>query len=410
MELFTTADPEQKEGSDSPEQGMHDGFWLPDAPVLPPSPEKKKKGKINIVVNLHNDQNMAEASFERRKNALIQYIAAMEVAPLGSDDEPPATPPTTSMITAVHEAHTSPQHESTVFTQLAITDEETSLATDIQVSLPSHPAPTEMTPGSGLDFIHESNTNSDEQGYESNGERPVTYDISHNDESELQAASPVQHHNPLMPIMDYPGEGEQIGVAQTLEMEVSTASSAGIRRHRFRQPTSRSGVNDDEEDGLFNIPTFKEYHERTAPARSLAIPSSQQSGANRTLEEQYSTPSSAGTSDPETLSEDDTDPGGSGQSVTSPPRRLASKKKTKQRSYSEGSSAASVAKSPKATEKMAKKRPRDDDEDSSFQRKPKRQLRAAGSPNQKGKGIATSLLMKSADKIKLRDSEMNALW
>jgi hypothetical protein len=410
MELFTTPDSEEREGSDLDEQSMHDDFWLPDAPVLPPSPEKKKMRKTDIVVNFNNDLNLAEATLERRKNALIRYIAATKVASPNSNDQPPATHPTTEVMTVARDAEALPQPDSPVFVPLDLTDEETPLAINMRVSAPSPTSPTGMTPGDGLDSSPESDANLDYNNGGADEEKLVTYNISDGDEDELQTAFPLQSHDTMMVTMDCPGEGEEIDAEQTLEVGPSTASSDGVRRRRFRQPNPRSRANSDEDDDFFKIISLTEYHERRSLGKSSAVLSPQQPNTGRTPEGQYSTPSSAGTSDAETQSEDAMDPSRGRELVTTPSQGALQRKKNKQKSHSKGLSEVAAAKIPTTTRPRPKKRNRADDEDSSFEREPKRQVRVASTQNRKGKGTAVSLSLGSEQKIKLRESAMNAIW
>jgi hypothetical protein len=136
-----------------------------------------------------------------------------------------------------------------------------------------------------------------------------------------------------------------------------------------------------------------------------------QSRTGRVPAEQYSTPSSAGTSDSESLSEDSTGPNGSMELVPAPSPGALQKSRVKQKPDRKEPSEAKRNKTSDATRQLTKKRIRDDDEDSSFGRERKRHQQAGNSQTQKGKGIGLSpFLISQQEKIMQREKDVNELW
>jgi hypothetical protein len=475
MELFTTPDSEETQGFDSEEKSELDSFWLPDAPVLPPSPEKKKKGQANVIVNLNRNEDTAEASFERRKHALMQYISAVRVASSSPIDELAATPPSAHMTTVTDDTEIS----HPVFGHIG-SNEDTPIDFDMRAGSPDLPDLTGMTPTSVLDSIPELGMSAAVRVASSNSNnglpavlpiarvitvtddnempRPVFWQVGGSNEDasidyNMRAASP----DPLDPIgmtptngldsipelgmsdneasgdkdetsqvacnsseereaslqksslmTDSTEGGDRISTPQTLEIKPSTAASVSVYGRRFRRPEPGRAMTGDESEGMYDILSIKQYYDRNSPGKPSAMRSSQYSNTVRPPGERDSTPPSVCSSDSEVLSEHGA--GGSIQSQTTLSGASLQMTRGQQQSTPKGISEISLTKSSKGSRQIPKKRRRDSDEDSSSQRRPKRDKQAGNPRDQKGKGVAANLLLTSEQKIMLRDKAAEELY
>jgi len=388
MELFTTPDHEEMEGCDP------NDVWLPDAPILPPSPVKKKKQKANDIENPRNNHDMAEASSERRKMALMQYIAAAKAA--SSNPNLEQTTRASISNTVPRRVETFSDLESSGIVRRGSIEGEPSPIMHIGSLL--SPVPIETHQGNDLDLPGKP----DELNEDTNDEMPVTHNTSDIGGDGLQNILPFRAHGSL---------GDQIDPTGAGDIQSSTPPLAGVHRRKFRRPVPSGSMIDDKEDDLFRIPTIREFYGRTRPETSSTSPSSQRPRACRTERQQSATPSSVSASDDEFVPEDRTNSDGSREAVTSPSHGVLLKKRSN-RKYDLSKSRrpnSMVAISSKNSIQKSKKR-RQSDERSSFELEPKRQQREASPQHQKRKAVAYNPLLNSAEKISRRESAVDDLF